>query len=249
MENINPDDYFKNIKVNHTKEIDPEYLNRLRDIIKSKMIKAKACGQGHLITKLMFTYKTLSREIILINEHGVNRAVEYQDLLSGIERVEGKAIKITELKNYMRDIPDEVIEKVAELREAKAFDEFFVAFTDYTHETSKHIEKERQRKDPILFGAFLHGKGIGTLPELHNRMYFIADWEDEYCNLTYDKLIEANAKKGFNINIKLINEVKDEDIELYVNEFVNGLRGYRFKQKGFGLLKSVVNKIIGKKNV
>ena len=38
----------------------------------------------------------------------------------------------------------------------------------------------RKVKDPILFGKLRNS----------NRFYFIADWEDEFCTLTFDELLD-----------------------------------------------------------
>ena len=93
-----------------------------------------------------------------------------------------------------------------------------MVFTDYTHETSKAVEKERQRKDPILFGAFLEDKIRGSLG-IHERLYFLADWIDEYCDLTFDKLLNENIKKGLgDFNIDLLKTVKEKHIEEYIDK-------------------------------
>jgi hypothetical protein len=41
-------------------------------------------------------------------------------------------------------------------------------------------EKSKMR-DPILFGYIKET----------DRLYFIADWEDEYCDLTFDEIIDV----------------------------------------------------------
>ena len=50
--------------------------------------------------------------------------------------------------------------------------------------TKKH--QEHKEKDPIVFGIFTDKENIFTL----DRLYYVADWVDEYCDLTLDKLVE-----------------------------------------------------------
>jgi hypothetical protein len=47
--------------------------------------------------------------------------------------------------------------------------------------TADTKEEIARKKDPILFG----------LIEDRRRLYFVGDWEDEYCNLTLDKIADA----------------------------------------------------------
>jgi hypothetical protein len=73
-------------------------------------------------------------------------------------------------------------------------------FTDYTGKTRKQVEKERQAKDPIVFGAFLNEESRTVI----DRFYYLGDWEDEYCNLTLDKMVnETKDKRCVNIEIRI----------------------------------------------
>ena len=45
-------------------------------------------------------------------------------------------------------------------------------------------EEKRIKKDPILFGV-IYGS---------NKLYYIADWVDEYCDLTWDQVVEKLEK-------------------------------------------------------
>jgi hypothetical protein len=42
-------------------------------------------------------------------------------------------------------------------------------------------EEKQKMKDPILFGYIKET----------DRLYFIADWEDEYCDLTFDEIVDV----------------------------------------------------------
>lgn len=104
-----------------------------------------------------------------------------------------RPIALTPLKNYARPIPDKVLKEKKKCDDVKLFDGYAVMHYD-DKETVKETEKEtveRRVKDPILFGVV----------EYSNRLYFIDDWEDEYCDLTLDDIID-----------KL--DLEDEDITL-----------------------------------
>ena len=70
------------------------------------------------------------------------------------------------------------------------FDDMYVIFTDYTGSERSNIEESKRAKDPILFGA------LKIANQLSSRLYYIADWEDEFCDLTLDKLVKEFKDSG-----------------------------------------------------
>lgn len=94
-------------------------------------------------------------------------------------KVRGQAVSLTPLKNYIRNIPNDVKEKIKVASASKLFDEIVIVHYDPDKEASKLTEKE-EREDPIAFGTIVES----------NRYYFIADWEDKYCDLTLDDIID-----------------------------------------------------------
>ncbi|EQL11139.1 Uncharacterised protein [Clostridioides difficile] len=88
----------------------------------------------------------------------------------------------------------------------------YVLFTDYTGKITKEISKERRDKDPILFGVFSDEKSRAIV----DRFYYLGDWEDEYCDLTLEKMINDYKKKGRQdilkhiITPKSLDELKKE---------------------------------------
>ena len=106
-----------------------------------------------------------------------------------------KHIKIIELERYPRIIPLEQMEHIQKAKDLGMFDEFCVVFSDYTGENYQTEEEKKtvaRNKDPIVFGYFRH-KATAIK---HDRFYFITDWEDEYCDLTFGKMIEKMAEVG-----------------------------------------------------
>ena len=114
------------------------------------------------------------------------------------------------------------------------FDEFFIIFTDYTGEVERTVKKEERDKDPILFGV-VHHPDKTNMPT--NRMYFIADWVDEYCDLTLEELCmqyEGDMKRGIlHTNeipttledLKKVFETIDEEETIKSVETIEATRG------------------------
>ena len=214
---MTPSQYFMKIKelqenitsdtLQETLNISSEILNRLR-----------RSGQKPLAEKLM------RKMTILIKERnaalaGFTNIINTNDIYVWVHEIEVREhngetvspIKIAALEDYMRVIPDDVLEKLDAAK--PIFDTFYIVFTDYTGETERHIEQEKKDKDPILFGAFLTPRDNGRLgPADH--LFFIADWEDEYCDLTLTQMIESFQKASG----REMLVVPDELIGAQINE-------------------------------
>lgn len=153
----------------------------------------KYCRSGQIkaARKLLFVLKTLDKESKLV-DIGIDRFVYKDDIDYYIDNCTDAShpVKIIELKNYVRDIPEQAVEAVERTRDI--FDEFFVVYTDYTGNDDRRVEAEQRRKDPILFGAFLSEQNRVCV----DRFYFLADWVDPYCDLTLDKMISELSEHG-----------------------------------------------------
>ena len=187
---MDPLKYFENIKKARRTTSDV-WLKQLYQTSEALLEKAFAIGQDAAIKKLVFTIDTLKKEKKLL-EMGFDTFVYREDVETFIPKVDNKVGKVIELENYPREIPDKIIDQLIYLKKEKIFDMFSIVFTDYTGEVAKKVEKERRRKDPILFGHFLDKS---SNKEPHERFYYIADWEDEYCDLTLQKMVEVMAKE------------------------------------------------------
>jgi hypothetical protein len=211
---ITPSVYFDKLK-GLKQTTDSDYLNELYKHSKILLDKAFALGQDKSIEKLLFVLNTITKEHRLL-EHGVNTFVYRDDIEEFIEMVEKKTIKIVELKNYPREIPDEIADKVIDLKKENLFDEYFVVFTDYTGKTEKEINASRRDKDPILFGAFIENSKLTRAKNILDRFYYIGDWEDEYCDLTLEKMVSKMADEGKDIERKIkVPEASMEEIKAY----------------------------------
>lgn len=189
---LSPSNYFDAIKGNRFKVTDEE-LDKYYETCKVLLDKYGDMGQKRGFNKLTHLISCIDKERKIINE-GVEYFVYRDDVFEYIEDVSKKVVKITELKNYMRDIPTDVVEKYKSVEEY--FDEFYVLYTDFTGKEERKFEvKSRDDKDPILFGVFK--EEIDEMNFINDRMYVIADWIDEYCDLTLEKMItEFKKVKG-----------------------------------------------------
>lgn len=209
---LDPVDYFSYLK-DRRNEMTQGYLEKLYNTILTEADKARKTGQNLLLRRLAYSLDVLSKEAELI-EKGINTFVYREDIERYIKSVSKKVVKVIELEYFPRSIPDEVADRIAELKEVGLFDRFYVVFTDYTGEVESQVAAEDRRKDPIVFGAF--EKLINNIWDIHDRFYYVADWEDEYCDLTLAKMVDAMSKDG-DITRDVTKITSAEDIRAYVS--------------------------------
>lgn len=204
---LTPKEYFDYLK-DKKNTITNDDLKNIYDNCLKLLNKYIITGQVKGALKLKFHLETIEKEMDIVNM-GINTFVYRDDIEDYIDNVSNDIVKIIELENYEREIPDEIVEALALVKDK--FSNFYIVFTDYTGKVQKQVEKERRDKDPILFGTF-EDKRSGTIVE---RFYFIGDWEDEYCDLTLDKMV--NEMKDVNKNInhtistpKSFDELKEQ---------------------------------------
>lgn len=159
--------------------------------------KTKLTGQVAMAERITHEIELCLKELEAAN-NGFDIFVDRKDIEKYIDAVEGKSIKIMTLSQYSRDIPDDVIEKLMKAKEI--FDEIYIIFTDYTLKETKKVAKERRDKDPILFGAFKDDTAGDHKVYVEDRLFFIADWVDEFCDLTLEELVR-DVKKVQNKDI------------------------------------------------
>jgi len=209
MKEKTPLEYFVELKMklnvttqSNLKELYENYLSLLNKYVKT--------GQVEGAKKLVFHLETVEKEKNLV-EMGIDTFVYKDDIDEYIDVVEKNVVKIIELRNYEREIPDEIVGVIEKTKDL--FDEMYVVFTDYTGKAEKQVEEKRREKDPILFGSFQDKeKKI-----LSDRFYFLGDWVDEYCDLTLLKMVERmKSSKKINIahNIKTPEDIAEIKIQI-----------------------------------
>lgn len=219
---IEPNEYFKVLKGSRKKQTNDKLQAQLR-ALGEHIIAAKSVGQKSFLEKLSYGYSAIIKEQQIL-AHGYDTFVYTDDVKKLIENVKPKnSVRIIELDRYPRSIPLHCLKKIKEAKDLNLFDEYVVVFTDLSGKSSEDYqtgtEKEfvKRNKDPIVFGMFRHE----TTQLTHERLYFICDWEDELCNLTFSKLIEALSKDHDISN----PERKIGYDEKYLNEIVHDVMG------------------------
>ena len=227
---MTPKEYFDLLKSKKSKITDDE-LNKIYSNCITLMKKYVTTGQVKGAKKLMFHLETIEKEREIVSL-GVNTFIYKDDIEDYIDNV-SKVDVIETTKNK--------------------FDQLYIIFTDYTGKIEKQIEKERREKDPILIGTF-QDKKTGSIVD---RFYVLGDWEDEYCDLTLDKLVnEMKEKRKKNIDIHIstpetLEELKTQltNLEETNNTFV--LRGGPINaitsQENKSIFKKVKSFLKGKK--
>lgn len=238
LKEMTPYQYFQFVK-SKVNEINDEDLNKLYSISLELLEKYKKTGQVKAAKKLAFHIKSILKEKEII-DLGITKFVYRDDIENYIDNIAKDVVKIIELKNYPREIPDELVETIEKTKDI--FDEMYVLFTDYTGEVEKKVEKER---DPILFGSFIDR----TVDEMSQRMYYLGDWVDEYCDLTLDKLVSQTTKSivkeisipndtnGLINQLNKIQELNNEEFRMTSDVI---------KSHKFSLVNKIINKIKGK---
>ena len=184
-----PDEYFHIIK-ERRQNITNEDLQKIYDNCLELLNKYRITGQSKGARKLLFHLDCIEKEREIVAA-GVDTFIYRDDIEEYIDHIAKDVVKIIELENYEREIPDEIV-RVIEAVGSK-FDKLYVLFTDYTGRVERRVEREQRSNDPILFGTFQDAKNRSVV----DRFYYLGDWEDEYCDLTLDKLVGdiKDAKK------------------------------------------------------
>lgn len=158
---------------------DYKYSQRIARL-EQAVIEAEKNGQIAFSEELMKKMLVLCREAEM---WAVGRKIFLnREHFEQFKNKTARPVSLTALANYARPIPERVLAEKAKCDEAKLFDGYAVMHYD-DGKTVKETEKqkqERREKDPILFGIVQYSP----------RLYFVADWEDEYCDLTLDDLID-----------------------------------------------------------
>lgn len=158
---------------------DYSYQRRIDKLIKA-VEKAEKDGQIAFGEELLKRLCVLSREAEI---YAVGKRIFLsREVFDKFKTKTPRPIALTPLKNFARVIPDSVLTEKACCDEFKLFDAYAVMHYD-DNKTVKETEqdkKERRQRDPILFGVIKYSE----------KLYFVDDWEDEFCDLTLDDIID-----------------------------------------------------------
>lgn len=170
--------FFTMVKAS-SKESAAVYKDRVSKYL-TALHNATNIGQTALQEELVRGLITNRYESVLYAE-GCYYAVT-EDLVAKFASQCEKGLKLSYLKNFARPIPQEVIDKVAKMNELEVFDNYVVLYYDPEGKVYKETAyEEAKRRDPIIFGVIAGSK----------KLYYVADWIDEYCDLTLDAFVDA----------------------------------------------------------
>ena len=188
--------FFDVVKLTAKKEI-VTYCNRTGPLLVA-IKEAKEMGQTALVEQLLGKILISKYESLLFAK-GMRCKISEAQVVQ-FAKNSTKGVSLSYIKNFTRPIPEEVRKKKLEADSLHIFDNYCILYYDpkgiIYKQTQKEVEEERRRKaDPILFGMI----------EGSTDLYYIADWIDEYCDLTLEKFIEVSglSKKSLKIDEKI----------------------------------------------
>lgn len=171
--------HFFNLVKLTSKESLVTYRDRVSDYLKA-VYSAASVGQIALLEDLIRGMVTNKYESVLFSE-GYYHVVNEEQMVKFVKSCE-KGIKLDYIKNFTRPLPLDVVEKINKINNLEIFDNYVVLYYDPDGKIYKETAREEaKRKDPIIFGVIAGSK----------KLYYIADWVDEYCDLTLEGFVDA----------------------------------------------------------
>jgi len=161
------------------------------------MVRAKQGGQQALFEQLVAGMNAHRMETYLMTL-GLPRYLEEADLVRFYKQSK-KGLRLDWVKNFTRQIPQDVLDKKIQADETGIFDNYVILHYDPTAKSWAETQEEKnRRKDPILFG----------LMDGCRRLFFIGDWKDEFCDLTLDQIADALGDEAIkDLGIGIVGDV------------------------------------------
>lgn len=152
---------------------------------------AKDLGQVALVEKLMAERDVVLAELSMIKEHSVKYITEEEVVAYYKKAKHSKHLHMTWIRNFARVIPQDAVDVKKQCDELGWFDNYVVLHFDRDGSSAEMTNEEKRRaKDPILFGLIQNSR----------KLYFVADWTDDYCDLTLDKMLKVIGKDVLELN-------------------------------------------------
>jgi hypothetical protein len=183
----------------------------MSDYYKEALKQAHESGQKALVDRIQDMIDIFKFETLLFAMRLTKFVTEEQICDFYVKKAGGnKALQLTWIKNFVRIIPSDVLELKKKVDKQKIFDNYVILHYDKKGTGSEMTKKEKEiKKDPILFGVIIKSK----------KLYYIADWKDEVCDLTLDKMFSELGENVLKINNKsvksYINTGSDERIRSF----------------------------------
>lgn len=228
LKRIGPKLYFRYVK-NKVKTLS----KRERDVIRAKVAKLNKILASAAHSDQVALYEAIASQLVPLARQLEISAAGYDKFImradvdrfinivqdsgsddgkkSGTVPAGQKVAYLRELSEFPRTIPPEIAKKVQEVKKRRLFDKLVVLYLDYKADQEvKSTERKIREKDPILFGQV----------EGSDALFYIADWVDEYCDLTFSKFVETVKESDISYDPKTIPEVD----EAFVGKLLQDLR-------------------------
>lgn len=198
MKLISVVDFFTNLSGSY-EELTP--IAEIATHYESAVVEANVMGQTALLEKLKDMIDVVRGEAHLITM-GLKRYVTEKQIIDFYEKVgEDKNLKLTWIQNFNRIIPEDVYIIKKEVDDRKIFDNYVVLHYD-PKDNGEGLSKAEieKKKDPIIFGLIKNSR----------KLYYVADWKDEYCDLTLEEMFNVLGEKVLKINNKSVKTFIDK---------------------------------------
>lgn len=162
------------------------YTDRVNDYMNA-LKYAKQLNQDALVSELQSKVDKAKYESLLLAA-GFKTVISEDQVVKFYKECP-KGLALTWIRNYTRIIPSAVAEIKNKADTVRVFDNYVILHYD----PDKKAYKEE--KDPILFGVIAESR----------KLYYIADWVDEYCDLTLDAFIDKFGKDAITANDITVN--------------------------------------------
>jgi hypothetical protein len=193
------------------------YRDRVNDYLKA-IYNAVRSGQTALLEDLARGMVSSKYESVLYAE-GLYYTVTEEQMIEFVKKCE-KGIKLDYIKNFTRPLPEDVIDKIDKINSLEIFDNYVVLYYDPEGKIYKETAREEaKRKDPIIFGLI-----AGS-----NKLYYVADWVDEYCDLTLEKFIDVIGVKKEELHLDYKPGSNKEEEVINKEKVVKKKRNYKRK--------------------
>lgn len=215
-------DYFEIIKSKQIKITENDLTDTLA-IFADEYNTAKMINQTKLVNRLRFYIESTLKQVSLIDTP-YTKYVESSLISDYIGAVNPKnSVKIVELERYCRIIPKKNAEMIHAAIKLNIFDDILVLYTDLTNQRNETKEEKaviERNRDPIAFGVF-RNKGL----EVSNpKFYVITDWVDEWCDLTFEKLISECVKYNIEENHGVLKQNSMLEVQKKCREIIEDVQ-------------------------
>jgi len=192
-------DYFINF-ADHFNELTP--IADVADHYEKAILQAEELGQTSLVETLKNMLDVVRSEAHLI-QMGITKYVTNEQICDFYESInEDKNLKLTWIENFVKVIPNDIIDIKKKIDQRGLFDNYVILHYDPNNNaTSLTKEEIETKKDPILFGVIKNSK----------RLYYVGDWVDDYCDLTLEKMFETLGEKTLEINNRNLKTFIDKN--------------------------------------